>query len=84
MVDGSAADRSTSVSPPGQKRRAADSLTTFGDTRLPAHVQQIADLQSRQGTLQAQLDQARTLFAEVALAPEFADFLTVPAYGLID
>jgi malate synthase len=32
----------------------------------------------------AQLDQARTLFAEVALAPEFADFLTVPAYGLID
>ena len=32
----------------------------------------------------AQLDQAKTLFAEVALAPEFADFLTVPAYGLID
>jgi malate synthase len=32
----------------------------------------------------AQLDQARTLFAEVALTPEFADFLTVPAYGLID
>lgn len=32
----------------------------------------------------AQLDQARALFAEVALAPEFADFLTVPAYGLID
>jgi malate synthase len=32
----------------------------------------------------ARLDQARTLFAEVALAPEFADFLTVPAYGLID
>ncbi len=32
----------------------------------------------------AQLDQARTLFAEVALAPDFADFLTEPAYGLID
>jgi len=32
----------------------------------------------------AQLDQAKTLFAEVALAPEFADFLTVPAYALID
>ncbi len=32
----------------------------------------------------ARLDQARTLFAEVALAPEFADFLTVPAYDLID
>jgi malate synthase len=32
----------------------------------------------------AQLELARTLFAQVALAPEFADFLTVPAYGLID
>jgi malate synthase len=32
----------------------------------------------------AQLNQARSLFAEVALAPDFADFLTVPAYGLID
>ena len=30
------------------------------------------------------LDQARTLFAEVALADDFADFLTIPAYALID
>ena len=32
----------------------------------------------------ARLGQARALFAEVALASEFADFLTIPAYGLID
>jgi malate synthase len=30
------------------------------------------------------LDQARTLFAQVALAPDFADFLTIPAYDLLD
>lgn len=29
------------------------------------------------------LEQARTLFAEVALAPEFADFLTIPAYATL-
>jgi malate synthase len=30
------------------------------------------------------LDAARTLFAQVALAPDFADFLTIPAYDLLD
>jgi malate synthase len=29
------------------------------------------------------LDQARALFATVALADDFADFLTIPAYDLI-
>jgi hypothetical protein len=32
----------------------------------------------------AALEQARELFAQVALAPEFADFLTVPGYALLD
>jgi malate synthase len=28
--------------------------------------------------------QARTLFEQVALAPEFVEFLTIPAYELVD
>jgi malate synthase len=31
-----------------------------------------------------QLQDARELFEQVALADEFPDFLTLPAYGLID
>ena len=32
----------------------------------------------------AHADTARTLFEQVALADEFVDFLTLPAYALID
>jgi malate synthase len=46
--------------------------------------EEVATLTAAAPERKAQLEQARELFAEVALAPEFADFLTIPAYGLID
>ena len=36
------------------------------------------------GELDRTLDDARRLFEQVALADEFPDFLTLPAYELID
>ncbi len=46
--------------------------------------EEVAALTAAAPDRKEQLEQARELFAEVALAPEFADFLTVPAYALID
>ena len=46
--------------------------------------EEVATLTAAAPDRKEQLEQARKLFAEVALAPEFADFLTVPAYALID
>jgi malate synthase len=45
-------------------------------------VRRIADEELPDGD--ARLDQARRLFEQVALADEFVDFLTIPAYELID
>jgi malate synthase len=64
---------------------AATVLDT-GETVTAALVQKVLDDEVARlaavGT--PNLEQARDLFATVALADEFADFLTVPAYGLID
>jgi malate synthase len=46
--------------------------------------EEVATLTSAAPDRKQQLAQARELFAQVALAPEFADFLTVPAYTMID
>jgi malate synthase len=46
--------------------------------------QELAALTAAAPERKAQLEQARELFAQVALAPEFADFLTIPGYALLD
>jgi hypothetical protein len=44
---------------------------------------EVATLSAAASQRKEQLEQARTLFAQVALAPEFADFLTILAYALV-
>jgi len=46
--------------------------------------QELATLSAAAPERKEELEQARELFAEVALAPDFADFLTGPGYALID
>jgi malate synthase len=49
--------------------------------------QEIAAIEEDMGTEQFNafpFDQARKVFEEVALADEFVDFLTLPAYEIID
>lgn len=50
----------------------------------PEALEFVADLQTRFGTHRDALLAARRLFEQVAPADEFPDFLTLPAYELID
>ena len=52
-----------------------------GEPVTEALVRKILDEET--ASLGAGYDQARALFEQVALAPEFADFLTVPGYALV-
>ncbi|HLL65020.1 MAG TPA: malate synthase A [Micromonosporaceae bacterium] len=58
----------------------ADLVTRIEDEELAAIRARIGDEAFRAG----RFDDARSLFEQVALADEFVDFLTLPAYELID
>jgi malate synthase len=45
--------------------------------------EEVASILTATGDIE-RLDDARRLFEQVALADEFPDFLTLPAYGLIE
>ncbi len=68
------------------------SATVEGDTITPAYVNKIADEESDRLRAEfghevydgARFDEARHLFTEVALAVDFPDFLTLPAYEILE
>jgi malate synthase len=48
------------------------------------HVRQVTDEEVASLPPQERLDDARRIFEQVALADDFVDFLTLPAYQLLD
>jgi malate synthase len=45
---------------------------------------EVERIRTQPGVDGARLDRARDLFERFALAPDYAEFLTVPAYDLLD
>ena len=68
------------------------SSTAEGDRITPAYVNKIADEETDRLRAElghdvydgARFDEARNLFTEVALADDFPDFLTIPAYEILE
>lgn len=70
----------------------SDSQTVEGESITPSYVHKIADEEADRLRLAlghemyeaSRLDEARRLFTDVALADEFPDFLTLPAYEILE
>jgi len=68
------------------------SSTVEGDLITPAYVNKIADEETDRLRAElghdvydgARFEEARNLFTEVALADDFSDFLTIPAYEILE